>query len=315
MWTKQKPNLSHVRIFRSTAYKHVLKEHSTKFSNRATKTILVGYQDNSPNYRLYCSSSKKVAIAKHVTFNENCVEDAEERVAPDEEVFFPMFYQETEEDGEEADAAEDGPGEPLNEEEANNQLEEAEPAPLGAVPSPPPRRLRDRERIKRPARFNANFASYNVSDTYQEDISSTDANNWQAAISRELEAHQRNNTWEIIPREAGMRTIDSKWVFKVSQNNADDNPRFKARLCARGFMQREGIDFTETFSPVVRYNSLRVLLSFVAYDDLEMISFDVCAAFLYGELKEKILMEVPEGIDVQKGVIGSVRGSRVMCVS
>lgn len=74
--------------------------------------------------------------------------------------------------------------------------------------------------------------------------------------------------------------------------------RFKARLCARGFKQKEGLDYTETFSPVVQYDFLRVLLAMVAERDLELIQFDVKTAFLYGELTEELFMEVPEGLTV-----------------
>jgi len=70
--------------------------------------------------------------------------------------------------------------------------------------------------------------------------------------------------------------------------------RFKARLCARGFIQRQGIDFTETFVPVVRYDSLRVLLATVAERDLELLQFDVQTAFLYDVLSEDIFMKIPE---------------------
>ena len=71
--------------------------------------------------------------------------------------------------------------------------------------------------------------------------------------------------------------------------------RYKARLGARGFQQQEGVNYTETFSPVVSYDSLRVLLALVAQEDLEVVQFDVKIAFLYGNLEEKIHMEVPQG--------------------
>lgn len=96
-----------------------------------------------------------------------------------------------------------------------------------------------------------------------------------------------------------MKIIDSKWVFKLMRDNNGNVYRFKARLCARGFMQQQGVDFTETFVPV-RYDSLRMLLAVIAAKDLELTQFDVQTAFLHGELKEEICMAVPEGLKVEK---------------
>lgn len=98
-----------------------------------------------------------------------------------------------------------------------------------------------------------------------------------------------------------MKTIDSRWVSKVLKDEKGEIRRFKARLVARGFMQREGVDFTETLAPVVRYDSLRVLLSVVAAKNLELPQFDVQTAFLYGTLDEEIFMELPDGLPVNEG--------------
>lgn len=72
-----------------------------------------------------------------------------------------------------------------------------------------------------------------------------------------------------------MKTIDSKWVFKIKYDPTEKTQRFKARLCARGFMQQRGINYTEIFAPVVRYDSLRVLLAAVTEKDLELLQFDI----------------------------------------
>lgn len=93
-----------------------------------------------------------------------------------------------------------------------------------------------------------------------------------------------------------MKTIDSRWIFRILRNTEGEICRFKARLCARGFMQKKGVDFYETFSPVVRYDSLRVLLAIVATKDLELAQFDVQTAFLHGKLDEEIFMEPPDGL-------------------
>lgn len=71
-----------------------------------------------------------------------------------------------------------------------------------------------------------------------------------------------------------MKTVDSKWVFRI-KNEDGETRRFKARLCARGFIQKKDVDFFETFSPVVRYDSLRVLLAIVASREYELAQFDV----------------------------------------
>lgn len=71
-------------------------------------------------------------------------------------------------------------------------------------------------------------------------------------------------------------------------------------------MQEADLDYKETFSPVVRYDSLRVLLAQITAEDLEMVSFDVCTAFQYGELEERILMEVPDGVQVESKESDSV---------
>lgn len=131
---------------------------------------------------------------------------------------------------------------------------------------------------------------------HQEAVTSSDASMWLKAIEDKLQAHRDNETWTVVSRNRDKQTIDTKWVFKVHRKTTGDIERFKARLCARGFKQKEGMDYTETFSPVVLYDSLRVLLAIIAEKDLELAQFDVKTTFLYGELKEEVFMEIPEGL-------------------
>ena len=98
----------------------------------------------------------------------------------------------------------------------------------------------------------------------------------------------------MVKKSDKMRLIDSKWVFKVVTRKTEDGYRCKARLCARGFLQQQGIDYNETSAPVVRYDLLRMFLTRVTQDDLELGQFDVCTAFLYGELQQEIFMRIPE---------------------
>jgi Reverse transcriptase (RNA-dependent DNA polymerase). len=150
----------------------------------------------------------------------------------------------------------------------------------------------------RPPERYALYTEYSVPTTYEEAITCPEAAQWTETIKYELGAHRKNETWEIVKRVPGSKTIDSKWVFKILRNTTGNVFKFKARLCARGFMQREGVDYSETISPVVRYDSLRVLLAVITQDDLDMIQFDVRTAFLHGILDEDILMEVLTGLQV-----------------
>lgn len=137
-------------------------------------------------------------------------------------------------------------------------------------------------------------------NSYEEAIQGIDAAQWVRAIEEELQAHEVNNTWTIVQKTPIMKIINSKWVFKIKTEAEKKTQRYKARLCARGFLQQKGIDFTETFAPVVRYDSLRVLLTTVTEKDLELLQFDVQTAFLYGTLNEDIFKKSPRGTEAEK---------------
>ena len=105
-----------------------------------------------------------------------------------------------------------------------------------------------------------------------------------------MDALAKNGTWELPDLPTGRRDVKSKWVFKLKADG-----RYRARLVAKGFMQIPGIDFDETFSPVARFESLRMLLALAALEDWHIHSMDVKSAFLNGELDEEIYMEEPQG--------------------
>ena len=129
-------------------------------------------------------------------------------------------------------------------------------------------------------------------------MSSNQSNLWESAIIEEYNSLLQNNTWTLTQLPPGRNTIQTRWVFKVKAGANGTNPRYKARLVAKGFTQREGIDYTETFSPVVKLNSLRAILSLVAARDLNITQLDIKTAFLYGEINEEIYLTQPEGFIV-----------------
>lgn len=91
--------------------------------------------------------------------------------------------------------------------------------------------------------------------TYQEATEGTEKDKWHQAMSNEIQAFKENNAWEIINRNEADRVVQCRWVFKKKLEK-DNSTRYRARLVAKGFTQQKGVDFKETYSPVLRYSTL-----------------------------------------------------------
>lgn len=132
-------------------------------------------------------------------------------------------------------------------------------------------------------------------ECYEDATERPDANEWKKAMIDEYQSLMKNETWTLVNLPPDRQAIKCKWVYKVKRRPDGSVERFKARLVAKGCSQKYGFDYTETYSPVARLDSLRLVLSIVAQDDLEMKHFDVRTAFLYGSLNEEIYMQQPQG--------------------
>ncbi|KAK1662372.1 hypothetical protein QYE76_050531 [Lolium multiflorum] len=116
-----------------------------------------------------------------------------------------------------------------------------------------------------------------------------------AAMEQEYQALLRNETWTLVPPPLRVNVIDSKWVFKVKKHSDGTIERYKARLVARGFRQRYGLDYEDTFSPVVKPTTIRLLLSIAVTRGWFLRQLDVQNAFLHGLLEEEVYMRQPPG--------------------
>jgi hypothetical protein len=103
----------------------------------------------------------------------------------------------------------------------------------------------------------------------------------------------QNNTWELTPLPPSRTAISCKWTYKLKYDSSGQIDCFKARLVARGFTQQYGIDYTETFSPVAKFDSIRTFLSIVAVENYDLTQFDVRITFLHGTLDEDLYMLQP----------------------
>lgn len=122
-----------------------------------------------------------------------------------------------------------------------------------------------------------------------------DAMGWKAAADKEYQALVDRGTWTLVPRPKNRKIISTKWVFTVKTKPDGSFDRFKGRLVARGFDQRLGLDFGDTYAPVGRYTTARLLLAIACAMDWDAHVMDVTNAFLYGDIDHEIYMEQPEG--------------------
>lgn len=118
---------------------------------------------------------------------------------------------------------------------------------------------------------------------------------WREAMNNEFSALQKNETWVLVPPKPGINLIDSRWVYKVKRKADGSVERLKARLVAKGFKQRFGIDYSDTFSPVIKPSTIRVILSLAVTKGWNMRQVDIQNAFLHGILEEEVYMRQPPG--------------------
>ena len=128
----------------------------------------------------------------------------------------------------------------------------------------------------------------------REAMAAPDADGWMVAMDLKMESLWSHDVFDPVPRASDMRTLRLGWVLhrNFKDGSFDKN---KARLVARRIQQRPGSDYGESFSPVMRLESLRILLALVASCDLEVIQFDVTSAYLHGTLNEELFAEQPDG--------------------
>lgn len=123
---------------------------------------------------------------------------------------------------------------------------------------------------------------------------------WKLAMDEEYGSIIKNDVWDFVPRPKGKSVVSSKWLFKIKHNADGSIEKYKARFVARGFFQKEGIDYEETFAPVARYTSIRSTIAIAAAKGWELHQMDVKTAFLNGVIEEEVYIEQPEGYVIHK---------------
>ena len=283
LWNGFPPSYSHLRVFGCKAFAQVPKELRSKLDDHAEETIFLGYLPNIHSYRLMRPNGT-IIHRRDVKFDETS--QSNYSFPPD---------------------SIDGDIDAASENDPPSATSEQSPDPNDSfyidVPS-----MTDwasgGEIVNKINSSNVLPGSHvSVSDpvTYKEALSGPEASSWQAALKDEYQSLIENGTWTLVPRPRQRKIIKCKWVFKRKRDVNRSIERYKARLCAKGFTQIKGFDYTETFAPVAKLPTVRLFLAFAAMNAYLVHHMDVKTAFLYARLLEEIFMEQPEGfVDPQK---------------
>lgn len=315
LWNGRKPNISHIRVFGSTVMSHVPKEKRLKWDKKAEKHYLVGYADNVKGYRLYNPKTNKVITSRDVTIMEPNDNPEMIQAVVKENSSAPANPAEQHEDQTSSDSDEStstviskDDSTYVEEEPSTSSSEEFfDTLPLRELEdlnqmTKPKAEVRQRKKPERYGYSNmcveADFNLYGDQITYEEAINGPESEEWCQAMKEELQSFEDNKAWEVVDKPNNATVVQCKWVFKKKLDKCE-KVRYRARLVAKGFTQKAGIDYKETFSPVLRYSTLRLLFALSVKYDLDITHLDVTTAFLNGYLDETVYMKPPENFVCQ----------------
>ncbi|KAM0029839.1 putative RNA-directed DNA polymerase [Helianthus debilis subsp. tardiflorus] len=327
MWYGEKPSVSHLKVFGCIAYALVPSQVRKKLDAKSKKCIFVGYSPNSKAYRLFDPIKKVIITSRDVVFCEQGTwsEEIKDYVNKEQEdVTFVKSVVSIDGDV--------GGGQNNEEGSSNNvSLDGSEPSgsPSVAASSDETSQRSNGESGSDGLDSNESDSAHKVGDinhiygittpildyeacqfalsvvepsSHQEAIKIVE---WKNAMEEEIVALERHKTWSLTRLPAGKKAIGLKWVFKLKFHADGSIQRHKARLVAKGYSQQSGIDYEETFSPVARFETIRIVLALAAQKGWMAYQFDVKSAFLNGVLNEEVYVTQPPGFEKegQEGMV------------
>ncbi|KAK2418362.1 putative mitochondrial protein [Trifolium repens] len=296
LWKDRKPTVKHFHIFGSECFILADREPRRKLDPKSEKGFFLGYSTNSRAYRVYNTKTQVVMESVNVVVKDSSDKENEGvdqgtpvsvNVEPDDGASTPASMNEADERTIEED----------NDESARPQATSKGPSvrvqknhPLDLVIGNPEQGITTRRTndVVANSCFVSLFEPKNVKEALTDEA-------WIEAMQEELNQFERSEVWDLVPRPEDVNVIGTKWVYK---NKSDENgtvTRNKARLVAQGYTQIEGLDFDETFAPVARLESIRLLLGVACILKFKLYQMDVKSAFLNGYLQEEVYVEQPKG--------------------
>lgn len=331
LWYGRKPVLSHLRVFGCAAHVHVPEEirkrhGESKVSDwRSNRRYFVGYDSDSTHiFQVWDPSDDSFIRERNVIFDETLYFQGETLDDTDLSALEPRDSV-TQEPKPPPTVSDSPPGGRIDvhgvepdfvelHSVGSSDISDVELPSITAIPSPrsTPRSspapsskqvtstysLRSKGPPPSPEAYLASFEALlstffnDIPSQYQDAINSPDRKLWEAAINEEYNSLIANNTWTLVTPPPDANIVDSRWAFDIKDESP---PRYKARFVAKGYSQRYGVDYEETYAPVVKPETLRVLFAIAAARGYSIHMMDVITAFLNSILREKIYVKQPEG--------------------
>ncbi|GKD26557.1 retrovirus-related pol polyprotein from transposon TNT 1-94 [Tanacetum coccineum] len=286
----RKPTLDYFRVFGSKCFILNTKDYLIKFDSKSYEGVFLGYSQNSKAYIVLNKHTRKVEESLNVTFDETPPPSKTSPLVDDD-----LDEEEAIKVTEKKNLENDIEDETLEIDEIVN-IKESRNHPLENVIEKFNQRT-----LRSQAQNQSNYFCF-ISTIEPKNVNEALGDeSWIVAMQEELNQFIANDVWELVPQPKNMTIIGTKWVFR---NKLDENgivSRNKARLVAQGYNQQEGIDYDETYAPVARLESIRILLAYACALDFKLFQMDVKSAFLNGFINEEVYVAQPLGfIDFEK---------------
>ncbi|KAL0283795.1 UNVERIFIED_CONTAM: Retrovirus-related Pol polyprotein from transposon RE1 [Sesamum angustifolium] len=311
------PSCDQLRIFGYLCFATVTKPNKDKFSLKALKSVFLGYCHDHKGYKLFDLDTKQLVVSHDVVFHEHIFPFQTSTPSQTPDTTLPPVP-DTE------DITDNILNHPILDTSPHSSDQTSlDSAPLTIATSPLPdtcpRPLRHSTHHVQKLAWMSDFICNHHStfstahlhfvpqlSVLQEPRSYSQAKGraeWEVAMKEEIQALEKSNTWSLTSLPDGKRAIGSRWVYKLKLNPDGSVSRYKARLVAKGYTQIEGVDYTESFSPVAKNVTVRLFLSIAAAYSWPVHQLDINNAFLHGHLDEEVYMTPPEGYLVQPGMV------------
>lgn len=314
-WTNSKLNLKHLEIFGSPVYVLNKTPNKNKFEPRSIRGIFVGYSDTAKAYRIYIPNKRNVIFSRDVKFlkRENVnIEDfllkQEKKQTQEILVEFPIISENMNQEKIEntplhlelnpEDSINLNQNEKCEKETTEKEVElkrgRGRPKLEKTGKKGRPRKIYKMKIENEPDEDDDTNLEANIGEISLKEALKEDEKDWKKAIRNEITALIKNKTWELVEKPRNKNIIGCKLILKKKFKQDGSLEKWKARIVAKGFTQKEGIDFHETYSPVTRLSSIRKLIAIAVEHNMHIHQMDVITAYLNGEINEEIYMKTPD---------------------